>query len=174
MRLNSCNGRGRESHAEKCLIPETRPTSQRRLTISQAGCERSPLPPTLRWTISPVPLTRHRQPPGGSWDEGLATRPGPNGQTALPLEGNVPILPDFTAYVRMAGEYEVMGIYPQVHLREFIRPKLGRGVLPTTVVCGLGEGTEALVADWPITRQHPKGGRALSSSQSRTGRATFI
>ena len=57
----------------------------------------------------------------------------------------------------MAGEYEVMGIYPQGHLMEFVRPRLGRRVLPTTAVYGLEEGAEALVAGWPIARQHPKG-----------------
>ncbi len=93
------------------------------------------------------------------WDAGLATRPGRNGQAALPLplEDGAQELPDFTAYEKMAGEYDVMGIYPQGHLMEFIRPKLGRGVLPTTAVCGLEESAEALVAGWPIARQHPKG-----------------
>ena len=49
------------------------------------------------------------------WDAGPTTRPGCNGQPALPfpLEGNAPELSDFTAYENMAGEYEVMGIYPQ-------------------------------------------------------------
>ena len=93
------------------------------------------------------------------WDAGLATRPGRNGQAALPLspEGDAPELPDFTDYERMAGEYEVMGIYPQGHLMEFVRPGLGRHVLPTTAVYGLEEGAGALVAGWPIARQHPKG-----------------
>ena len=93
------------------------------------------------------------------WDAGLAVRPGRNGQAALPLppEGGAPDLPDFTAYERMAGEYEVMGIYPQGHLMEFIRPQLGREVLPATAVCGLDEGASAQVAGWPIARQHPKG-----------------
>ncbi len=93
------------------------------------------------------------------WDAGLATRPGRNGQAALPLllEGDAPELPDFTAYEKMAGEYEVMGIYPQGHLMEFIRPGLDRRVLPTTAVYGLEEGAEALVSGWPIARQHPKG-----------------
>ena len=93
------------------------------------------------------------------WDAGLATRPGRNGQAALPLavEGEVPQMPDFTAYEKMAGEYEVMGIYPQGHLMEFVRPDLGRDVLTTTAVYGLEEGAETLVAGWPIARQHPKG-----------------
>ena len=75
----------------------------------------------------------------------------------MPLEGNAPELPDFTDYERMASEYEAMGIYPQGHLMEFIRPQLGRGVLPTTAVYDLSEGAEALVAGWPIAGQHPKG-----------------
>ena len=93
------------------------------------------------------------------WDVGLAARPGRNGQAALPLllEGEAPEMSDFTAYEKMAGEYDVMGIYPQGHLMEFVRPDLGRDVLPTTEVYGLQEGAEALVAGWPIARQHPKG-----------------
>ena len=93
------------------------------------------------------------------WDAGLAVRPGRNGQAALllPPEGKAPDLPDFTAYERMAGEYEVMGIHPQGHLMEFIRSQLGREVLPTTAVCDLDEGASALVAGWPVARQHPKG-----------------
>ena len=103
------------------------------------------------------------------WDAGLATRPGRNGQAALPLllegeapaggpaRGLIPDMPDFTAYEKMAGEYEVMGIYPQGHLMEFVRPDLAPDVLTTTAVYGLEEGEEALVAGWPIARQHPKG-----------------
>ena len=93
------------------------------------------------------------------WDAGLATRPGRNGQAALPLtlDSDAPELPDFTPYERMSGEYEVMGIYPRGHLMEFVRPRLGRHVLRTTEVYGLEEGAEALVAGWPIARQHPKG-----------------
>ena len=102
------------------------------------------------------------------WDAGLATRPGPvlaalgpgrPRQAALPLllEGGAPDLPDFTDYEKMAGEYEVMGTYPKGHLMEFVRPGLGRDVLPTTAVYALEEGDQALVAGWPIARQHPKG-----------------
>ena len=76
------------------------------------------------------------------WDAGLATRPGRNGQAALPLllEGEAPEMADFTAYEKMAGEYEVMGIYPQGHLMEFVRPGLGRNVLPTTAGVRAGGG----------------------------------
>ena len=93
------------------------------------------------------------------WDAGLATRPRRNGQAALPLplDGGDPELQNFTPWEKMAGEYEVMGIYPQGHLMEFVRSRLGRGVLPTTSVYGMEEGAETLVAGWPIARQHPKG-----------------
>ena len=57
----------------------------------------------------------------------------------------------------MAGEYEVMGLYPRGHLMEFIRPQLSRNVLPTAAVCRLEEGAAAQVAGRPIARQHPKG-----------------
>ena len=36
-------------------------------------------------------------------------------------------------------------------------PTLGPDVLPTAAVEGAGEGEEALVASWPIARQHPRG-----------------
>ena len=93
------------------------------------------------------------------WDAGLSTRPGRNGQAALPLtmEGRGPQLPDFTAYERMAGEYRVMGIYPRGHLMEFMRPTLSPRVLPAASVEALDEGAEVLVAGWPIARQHPRG-----------------
>ena len=50
--------------------------------------------------------------------------PGATARQRCPcrLEGGTPELPDFTDYERMAGEYEAMGIYPQGHLMEFIRP----------------------------------------------------
>ena len=108
------------------------------------------------------------------WDAGLATSPGSSDQAALPLpmDGGAPELPDFTAYEKMAGEYEVMGIYPQGHLMEFICPDLGRGVLPTTAACMLEEGAGALVAGGPSPASTPRGGRELCSSPLRMSRAT--
>ena len=108
-------------------------------------------------------------------DAGLATRPWRNGQAALPLpmDSGAPELPDFTAYERMASEYEVMGIYPQGHLMEFIRPKLGRGVLPATAVCGLEEGAEALGPAGPSPASTPRDRRhRVRHRQGRGGRRT--
>ena len=93
------------------------------------------------------------------WDAGLATRPGRAGQAALPLsmgEGT-PDLPDFSDFEKMAAEYRVLGIYPKGHLMQFVRPSLSKAVLPTTAVESLEEGTELLVAGWPVARQHPRG-----------------
>ena len=49
------------------------------------------------------------------WDAGLGMRPGKNGQRAFasPAKDRVPDIPDFTSREKMAGEYRVMGIYPQ-------------------------------------------------------------
>ena len=93
------------------------------------------------------------------WDAGLSTCPGRNGQAALPLP------PEDG---RGVGGH---GRLPQGHLMEFIRPKLGREVLPTTVVCDLEEGAWAMVAGWPIARQHPKGREGTVFVTSRTRRA---
>ncbi len=93
------------------------------------------------------------------WNAGLDVRPGRNGQAALPLTtvDHAPTLPDFTDFERMAGEYRVMGIYPSGHLMQFVRPGLDRRVLPTTAIEFLEDGTEVLVAGWPVARQHPRG-----------------
>ena len=93
------------------------------------------------------------------WEAGLAVRPSHAGQVGLALktEERVDGLADFTDYEKMAGEYRVMGIYPRGHLMEFIRPRLGKKVLPTVAVEACKEGEEVQVAGWPVARQHPKG-----------------
>ena len=99
------------------------------------------------------------------WDAGLGIRPGRNGQRAFAgaVNGDVPNIPDFTAHEKMAGEYRVLGIYPNGHLMEFVRPSLGADVLPAAAVDRAAEGAEILVAGWPIARQHPRGRTARCS-----------
>ena len=107
------------------------------------------------------------------WEAGLATRPGRNGQVALPLpvEDGVPRLRDFTPYERMVGEYWVMGVYPRGHLMEFVRPSLGPGVTPAVQVERCGDGERVRVAGWPVARQHPKGreGPVFVTIEDETG-----
>ena len=93
------------------------------------------------------------------WNAGLDTCTSRNGQPALLLTtvDQAPQLPDFTDFERMAGEYRVMGIYPGGHLMQFVRPGLDSRVLPTTAIESLEDGTEVLVAGWPVARQHPRG-----------------
>ena len=92
------------------------------------------------------------------------------------MNGEVPDLPDFTAYERMAGEYRVMGICPRGHLMEFVRPGLDPRVLPAAAVDRAGEGEEVLVAGWPIARQHPKGqdGTVFVTIEDETGDAQVV
>ena len=112
------------------------------------------------------------------WDSGLVIRPARNGQRSFSgaVNGDVPNLPDFTAFERMAGEYRTMGIYPSGHLMEFVRPGLGPQVLPAAAVERAREGEEVLVAGWPIARQHPKGqdGTVFVTIEDETGDAQVI
>ena len=112
------------------------------------------------------------------WEAGLGIRPGRNGQRSFSgaVNEDVPGLPDFTAYERMAGEYRVMGIYPRGHLMEFVRPTLGSQVIPAASVEYAREGEEVLVAGWPIARQHPKGqdGTVFVTIEDETGDAQVI
>ena len=112
------------------------------------------------------------------WDAGLSIRPGRNGQRAFAgaVAGDVPNLPDFTAHEKMAGEYRVLGIYPNGHLMEFVRPSLGADVLPAAAVDRAAEGAEILVAGWPIARQHPRGedSTVFVTIEDETGDAQVI
>ena len=112
------------------------------------------------------------------WESGLHTRPSKNGQMALSLsmEDGVPELEDFTDREKMAGEYQVMGIYPRGHLMEFVRPSLGPHVLSAAEVEKLGDGDEVTVAGWPVARQHPRGqdGTIFVTIEDETGDVQII
>ena len=103
-------------------------------------------------------LNRNRR--AALWEAGLALRPSHAGQVglALRMDERPDGLADLAAYEKMAGEYQVMGIYPCGHLMEFIRPRLSGRVLPTPAIEACREGAAVQVAGWPIARQHPKGG----------------
>ena len=76
----------------------------------------------------------------------------------------------------MVGEYRVMGIYPKGHLMEFVRPGLGRGVLPTVDVERCGDDERVTVAGWPVARQHPRGrdGTVFVTIEDETGDVQVI
>ncbi len=107
------------------------------------------------------------------WEAGLHARPSRNGQVALPVsaEESVPRLQDFSEREKMVGEYRVMGVYPRGHLMEFVRPGLGRGVLPTVDVERCGDDEWVTVAGWPVARQHPRGrdGTVFVTIEDETG-----
>ena len=90
---------------------------------------------------------------------------------ALKTNREVPPLSDVTAWEKMAGEYRVLGMYPQGHLMEFVRPRFSPRVLPSREVAKVPEGEMAVVAGWPIARQHPKGraGTVFVTLEDETG-----
>ena len=112
------------------------------------------------------------------WAAGLYTSPKRNGQATLPLsmEESVPNPADFSDEERMAGEYRTMGIYPRGHLMQFVRPRLSPEVMTCAEVETLGDGDFAVVAGWPIARQHPKGqdGTIFVTLEDETGDTQVI
>ena len=112
------------------------------------------------------------------WEAGLYDRPSRNGHVPLPvsLEDSVPRLPDFTDRERMVGEYQVMGVYPNGHLMEYVRPGLGSDVLRTVDVERRGDGEWVKVAGWPVARQHPRGrdGTLFLTIEDETGDVQVI
>ena len=112
------------------------------------------------------------------WDAGLYASPKRNGQAALPLsmEDSIPNIADFPEAERMAGEYRAMGIYPRGHLMQFVRPNLSSEVMTCAEVERLGDEDFAVVAGWPIARQHPKGrdGTIFVTLEDETGDTQVI
>ena len=112
------------------------------------------------------------------WDAGLGTRPAGKGRRAFPasVADRSPQLADFSSYERMAGEYRVMGVYPNGHLMAFVRPTLDADVLPTAAVEAAPEGAVVRVAGWPVARQHPRGreGTVFVTVEDETGDVQLI
>ena len=112
------------------------------------------------------------------WDAGLYAGPSKNGQAALPLsmDDSIPPLADFSEAERMAGEYRTMGIYPRGHLMQFVRPALPSEVMTCAEVEMLDDEDFAVVAGWPIARQHPKGrdGTIFVTIEDETGDTQVI
>ena len=107
------------------------------------------------------------------WEAGLLPAPKRGAQIAMPasMQDSVPELTDFTPFEKMRGEYEAMGLYPNGHIMEFMRPKLPRDVLTCTAAERAPEGKAVKAAGWPIARQHPKGrgGMIFVTIEDETG-----
>ena len=76
----------------------------------------------------------------------------------------------------MAAEYAVIGIYPRGQLMQFVRPTLAPEVLTGADVDRLDDGAPALVAGWPVARQHPKGrdGTTFGTVEEETGDTQIV
>ena len=112
------------------------------------------------------------------WEARLHPRPRGNGQAALPAatDASVPPLADFTDAEKMAAEYAALGIYPRGHLMQFVRPTLPPGVRSCADVERMADGAPAVIAGWPVARQHPKGrdGTTFVTIEDETGDAQAI
>jgi error-prone DNA polymerase len=92
------------------------------------------------------------------------------------MDHDMPPLDDFTPYQKMLAEYQVMGLYPNGHLLEFLRPGLGEGVRTLEAAEKAGEGDLLTVAGWPVARQHPRGegGTVFVTIEDETGDLQLI
>ena len=57
----------------------------------------------------------------------------------------------------MEAEYAVMGLHPASHVMAHLRKQLGKGVITSTELAGMEDGTRVTVAGWIIRRQRPSG-----------------
>ena len=79
----------------------------------------------------------------------------------LPTEQDAVALPDFTAYQRMAADYELLGLSPDHHPLEFLRPALGEGVLSSRHLPALPAGASVTIAGLVVCRQRPLTARGI-------------
>ena len=93
---------------------------------------------------------------GGGLERAVLTRPRQR-QLALPLptEQDQVRLPDFDAYQRMSGDYELLSLSPDSHPMHFLRPLLGEGVASSLHLRSLPGGREVEVAGLVVCRQRP-------------------
>ncbi len=74
---------------------------------------------------------------------------------ALPVEQDSVSLADFTAYQRMANDYSVLHLSPNSHPMQFLRPRLGEGVVSSLHLRSMPAGTRVDLAGLVVCRQQP-------------------
>ena len=125
------------------------------------------------------------------WEVGLRHRPtsvalsasnGANTYTNLPRQQSLELPVDqdmaslrpMTNWEKMAGEYQIMGLYPKGHLMEHIRPYLSRDILPSDELPHIEEGMDVWVAGLVIRRQQPLGKTVFITLEDEFGHIPLL
>ena len=90
------------------------------------------------------------------WEVGLRYRAGGE-QLALelPVEQDMADLAPLSDWEVMAGEYHTLGLYPQGHIMEKLRPRLSPDIVPSHRVAELADGVQVTVSGLVVRRQRP-------------------
>ncbi len=109
------------------------------------------------------------------WEVGLLYQPvGVQSALPMPVKQDMAQLPEMTPRETMAAEYETMGIHPDGHFMEYMRPDLPRYVVPSEEVHGLDDETQVVVAGLVVRRQHPQASAIFLTLEDETGHAPIV
>ncbi len=92
----------------------------------------------------------------------------------FPVEQDMAPLTPMTGWEEMAGEYQMMSLYPRGHLMEHMRPHLSRDILPSDELPHLEEGMDVWVAGLVIRRQRPLGKTVFITLEDEFGHVPLI
>ncbi len=93
---------------------------------------------------------------------------------ALPVEQDMVKLDHLTAWDRMQGEYQTMGLHPAGHIMAYLRDQVGPNVANSQEVAGLQNGAEVTVAGLVIRRQRPQGKAVFITLEDEFGHIPLI
>jgi len=82
-------------------------------------------------------------------------------QLQLSTQQDAVPLANFTAYQRMAADYELLGLSPDSHPMTFLRPALGEGVQSSRHLQSLPGNSRVSVAGLVVCRQRPQTARGV-------------
>ena len=93
---------------------------------------------------------------------------------ALPVNQDMANLTPMTAWDHMTGEYQTIGLYPEGHLMDHIRPKLSPQVFTSDTITHLKNGTKIYTAGLVIRRQRPLGKAVFMTLEDEFGHIPLI
>ena len=79
----------------------------------------------------------------------------------LPTVQDEVALADFDAFERMAADYAVLHLSPDSHPMQFLRPRLGEGVVSSLHLRSMPAGTRSEIAGLVVCRQQPLTARGI-------------
>ena len=109
------------------------------------------------------------------WEAGLRYRPvGQQLGLSLPVTQDMAPLASAGGFDEMQREYSVMGMHPTGHVMAYMRPRLGRDVLPSDALAHMPDGATVTVAGLVIRRQRPLAKAVFITLEDEFGHAPLV